>query len=280
MKNPELIEQYHQRLMKLLEFFDDMCRKNDIKYTVLDGTLLGAVREKGMIPWDADIDVALTPKELEKLKVAFESYDGRYYLNYLPNHYKGTKHNFVDIRAGRIVDKKCSSAVFGLDIFSIDFLGDDYDYAQETLKIYQKYWKRGFFATAFHKPALYVNNKLSWKGVVARVFYPCFYLISKVYTPFYVKSYLNFRKTRIDCNREDCKYFSVEPFFLRFGVNENTFLKDGYVDMPFGNLKVMAAKNYDIYLSGTYGDYMTPPPEDKRTPYPAEDLLTNCKFED
>ena len=148
------MEQYHKRLMKLLVFFDDLCRKNGIKYTAIDGTLLGAVRQQGMIPWDADIDVALTPKELEKLKKAFDNYEGRYYFNYLPNHYKGTKHNWADIRGGRIVDKKCSSAIFGIDVFTIDFLGDDLSYAERTVNVYKLYAKLCRFTTALHVPSL------------------------------------------------------------------------------------------------------------------------------
>ena len=61
---------------------------------------------------------------------------------------------------------------------------------------------------------------------------------------------------------------------------ENVLLKDGYIDLPFGDMKVMTAANYDSYLSATYGDYMSLPPADKRTPYPSEELLTKCIFED
>lgn len=50
--------------------------------------------------------------------------------------------------------------------------------------------------------------------------------------------------------------------------------------MPFGDMKVMCAKNYDVYLRATYGDYMTLPPKEKRTPYPSEESLTSYTFED
>ena len=280
MKNPELVEQYHKRLMDLFRFFDKVCRENNIKYSAEGGTLLGAVRDHGMIPWDADIDVVFTPSELEKFKKAFEKYESRYYFNYIPNHYKGSRHKFIDVRAGRIVDKKCSDAIFGIDVFVIDYLGDDLEYAKKTMKIYQRYYDMGFFTTSFHLPALRSNGKIRPKAVIARVLYPFFYICSKVLSPIYERSYMRFRKKRIDCNSENCKYITIEPFFGRFGIQENTFLKDGYFDLPFGDTKIMCTKNYDMFLSVVYGNYMKLPPIEARVPYPSEDMLTSCVFED
>ena len=91
---------------------------------------------------------------------------------------------------------------------------------------------------------------------------------------------MKFRKRRIDCNNEDCKYFTIEPFLGRVGVLENSFLKEGYIDMPFEDMMAMVAKNYDAYLVPTYGDYMSMPPEEKRVPYPSEDLLMSCSWKD
>ena len=54
-------------LLKLLKYFHSLCVKHDIKYTLEAGTLLGAVRDKGFIPWDDDADVSLIRKEYDKL---------------------------------------------------------------------------------------------------------------------------------------------------------------------------------------------------------------------
>lgn len=54
-------------LLKLLKYFHSLCVKHDIKYTLEAGTLLGAAREKGFIPWDDDADVSLIRKEYDKL---------------------------------------------------------------------------------------------------------------------------------------------------------------------------------------------------------------------
>ena len=267
--------EYQKKLIEILSFFDKFCRDNDIKYTVIDGTLIGAVRHKGLIPWDGDVDVALTPTEFAKLKRAFNNYSGKYYLNYLPNHTfqkRGRKHDFPTLTA-KVIDKTCSSSIFGIDVFTIDFLGNDYEYAKKTIKIYKRFNSIIKYIVSIHIPEGNI-----YKRTIAIILYPFTTILSKLFTPIVEQMYLNFRKRRIDNNKEDCKYFTIEPYLNRFGIEPNTILKDGYINMDFEDFQVMAVSNFDAYLIPTYGDYMMLPPENKRIPYPSEDILTKCKF--
>ena len=70
------IEHTHAQLLELLITFDGFCQEKDIKYTLHGGSLLGAIREKGFIPWDDDLDVAMTRQEYEKLRCALERSTG------------------------------------------------------------------------------------------------------------------------------------------------------------------------------------------------------------
>ena len=70
----------HRSLLGMLKKFDEICRKNEIEYTLHGGTLLGAIREKGFIPWDDDADIAMTRKEYERLKFVLDKTDDQFYL--------------------------------------------------------------------------------------------------------------------------------------------------------------------------------------------------------
>lgn len=52
-------------MLKLLRVFDEICRKNNLKYWLDGGTLIGAIRHNGFIPWDDDIDVAMLSDDYE-----------------------------------------------------------------------------------------------------------------------------------------------------------------------------------------------------------------------
>lgn len=63
----EILE-HQERETKLLEYFDGLCKKHDIHYLATAGTLLGAIRHDGFIPWDDDIDLAMNENGIQKLK--------------------------------------------------------------------------------------------------------------------------------------------------------------------------------------------------------------------
>ncbi len=282
MNDVRSLEEYHNYLKAILYFFDDLCRKNDIKYTVMDGTLLGAIRHKGLIPWDGDVDVALTHKEFEKLKKVFEAYDGRYYLDFFPNHYYKDKKMLKDYGTitAKVIDKKCNTKLYGLDVFTIDFLGDDKDFAEKTVKQYRKIFNKQALAISLHRPHISANKSFArkLKVLLINLLYPFLKLYSLCYTPIFKKKYKNLIEKRL-CFDEKSKYFSIEPYLNRIGVEDNTILSEGYIDTEFENFKVMIVKNYDAYLKPTYGNYMELPPKDKQVPYPSEEELLEIKFE-
>lgn len=282
MKKIESLTEYQSYLLAMLFFVDKLCRENGIRYTVIDGTLLGAVRHQGFIPWDGDADIAITHKEFEKLKEAFSQYSGRYYLKYFPNHYytkKRMKNAFGTITA-KVIDTKCDNEIMGIDVFTIDFLGNDKEYAEETIQLYKKIAKKQGAAIAFHLPQISKQKHFCRNAVYVgmRLFYPVIKLASIIYTPFFVRTFQRFWDERISFN-EQSKYYSIEPYLGRIGVEENTILREGYIDMEFDTITVMAVKNYDAYLLPTYGDYMQLPPKEKRVPYPSLDALMDCSIE-
>ena len=61
------IKEQQLLLIEMLDYITKICDKNNINYSLIGGSLIGAIRHKGMIPWDDDIDIILMPNEYEKL---------------------------------------------------------------------------------------------------------------------------------------------------------------------------------------------------------------------
>ena len=72
MKKEITIDEQKKILIKILAYVDNICRKNNIKYSLIGGSLIGAIRHNGFIPWDDDIDIILMPKEYKKLICALK----------------------------------------------------------------------------------------------------------------------------------------------------------------------------------------------------------------
>ncbi len=124
----EWVVDYQNELLKLLVEFDNFCKKNHIRYWISEGTLLGAVRHEGFIPWDDDVDICMVREDVhnlrEKIKKSkkIELHSEKWIIS-----------NTDIIHSDRIVYKK-SKKIF-VDIYTMDYC-DHNDY--KTWSIQQK----------------------------------------------------------------------------------------------------------------------------------------------
>lgn len=122
----------------ILDYIDEICKKNNISYFLSYGTMLGAVRHKGMIPWDDDIDISLYREEYDKLISAINELNHKKYKILDFNNSTWYFHNFAalidtsTLIKDNVKHKKHDTSIF-IDIFPIETF-DDLSIVDKTYK--------------------------------------------------------------------------------------------------------------------------------------------------
>lgn len=242
-----------------------VCDANQIDYFMDSGTLLGAVRHQGFIPWDDDMDIGMLRTDYERfISIAPESLKEGFFLQTwdtdpsFPFCYaKVLKEGTEYIEATSAGTEK-RNEIF-VDVFAYDSL--ETEKAEESsLKRMQRY-RRILMMKSGIKP---------WKGNA-----------SKVYNFVKRVAYLYYRFIGVFCSREKLKdlYYQERTKYnhsnnTRFYYNGNTseylpmtFPKavlESLCELPFEGVFMKAPRDYQTYLSLAYGDYMRLPPEEQR----------------
>lgn len=131
----ELIE-HQKKQVKLLKYFIELCEKHDIKYVATAGTLLGAIRHKGFIPWDDDIDLALPKESIDKLKnLTEEMKKDNIYIDFEPKKTNLFKPDHT-INQLHYIDSSMNKKDIWIDLFEFQFKDNLYyhktEYQQEV----------------------------------------------------------------------------------------------------------------------------------------------------
>ncbi|MCI6733428.1 MAG: LicD family protein [Lachnospiraceae bacterium] len=251
------LKEVQERSLELLCEFDTFCKENDIDYYICGGTLLGAVRHHGFIPWDDDTDVMMLRRDYEKMLRVIKKAEiiperkfiysrnhtfARHYCRYV-------RTDFVKKEDGFSED---DCPWLGLDIFPVDFVNNDKTFIRQVkkLKILRSLLLIG------------VTKDNLGKNPVARG-------IKKILRPF-IKHYGIFRivhhmeKTAARYSHHETEY--VAGICGMYGLREIWKYSDfkEKTRLDFEGHSFQAPAKYDIYLSNLYGDYMQLPPEDKR----------------
>lgn len=261
MKKVPLNEQ-KKILTDMLSHFDSFCRKHDIEYSVTWGTLIGAIRHQGFIPWDDDVDVMLDRKNYEKLMSLYDNKSEKYDLLSLRNNKKWcfTFSRLVDRSTvvKWVSDSQNMLEKHGvwIDISAVDNVPNDENLYKKAVKKYAKYEMLGRISTS-----LYKRTGKWWNNILPDLAHFVLYPFSGMFfrkAESIMQSFNN-----VSCDR-------VFYWHLFFGGKDNNrpypayYIQNGYKDVVFEGVKVMAIVEYDAFLKNIYGDYMTLPPEEKR----------------
>ena len=240
--------------LDLLNEFQRVCKKYDIKYTVFGGTLLGGVRHKGFIPWDDDLDVALTRGEFDKLCfVAEKEFEDPYCFQtalsdrrfFLP---------FARLRNGETTaiingqgDKDYNNGIY-IDIYVLEGYVDSkikWMFQNCLLKMMVKsltlYYQDAKRNNSFKESALRLLRPFV-RGFSYETLYSAYKKVLGMYTA---------KSERIGLRDE------MSEQAKRYWLYKDEM--DEMNEMPFEFLTVPNPRHYDAILRRIYGDYMTFP---------------------
>lgn len=255
------IEEIHNEEANILKLIKDFCESNDITYYICGGTLLGAIRHKGFIPWDDDIDVLMPRKQFEKFqeiaskKKIGDNIDIISYHNGTMN-YPYCKVINKNIRIADECLKDKLEPYLWVDIFPMDGLSEN---ENDNKKLYKKVIKTRKLLLMLCAEDNYIQNfsKSKIKSIGKKVIR---FFLGKRYIKRISKKLDKLSKTY---DFEESEY--VGGVLWGYGPQERLLkseLKDMKVD--FEGMKVNTFECYDKYLTNLYGDYMTLPPVEKR----------------
>lgn len=243
------------KLTQMLHWFHDYCVEHNLRYYVIGGTLLGAIRHQGFIPWDDDIDVGMPRADYERLIELLKDYKGEYRLE-SPKQYSGKiicTYAKLYHTGTTLIEKSIYNLKKGIyvDIFPVDGFGQT---EEDGRKYYRKvaFWDSLLTARicAVRKGRSFVKNAAAVAGKLLPM------RIDKLV-----------QKVDALCAARDfdsCEYVGVMMSAYRM----REMMPKSYYGTPklcnFEGIQVYGVENAEGYLTQLYGDWRKLPPEEKR----------------
>ena len=252
--------------LDLLKYFQQVCKDNHIEYYALGGTLLGAVRHKGFIPWDDDIDVGIPRPDYERLCKILEEKSGTGKIKF--RSYKNTK-DYIRY-FGRIEDEsmkivrhdniKVEEAFAWIDLFPLDAMPNNA--LLRKLKVFYVLFLRAIYRFSCFDRLVNVNKKgrplheriLVWVGLHTP--------IQKFFDTKKCLARLERALTAIPYEKSDYLVNAMGAYKFREMFHKKYYGKGRMY--PFENTEICGPEDYDFVCTQLYGDYMTPPRMDDR----------------
>lgn len=262
----ELLKRLQAIELEMLVEVDRICRKHDIRYSLDGGTLLGAVRHNGFIPWDDDADVVMLREEYNKFfDVCRRELDtDRFFLQeyrtdteYRWGYSKLRRNGTVFLREGQ-ENIKCNQGVF-IDIFVYDNVPDSWLLRRLHL-----------FACFCIRKGLYSKvGKFQTKNMLFKGLYTILERVPRDRWFAYIE------KIATGANRKQSQLVRHMTYPYRWGQSRYGLPRrcfSEFMDKEFEGRQFRVFKEYDLYLSKLYGNYMELPPKEKRITHPVSKL--------
>lgn len=266
----KITSEYQKTLMSnILKEFDIFCKENRLCYSLSAGTLLGAVRHKGFIPWDDDIDVMVPREDYRFIVSNFNKYGRKKGLKFISYHHKNYYYSF-----GKIFDKstvlieanrKSKIGVY-IDIMPVDFLKDGIN-LDNVLKDVHALSALGNSGHRF----TYTNS------VFKNFCKAPLNILYSLKKPFLKQKYIHCIESFIRKNSGDRNICIYDKTICNIWLKMPDLKIHELENKEFEGEKYKIIKTWDQYLSIHYGDYMTLPPLDKRVKHNNQAFLRKKK---
>jgi len=254
----------HQQLLVIMDEIHNICVQNRIRYTLIGGSLIGALRHKGFIPWDDDMDVGMLYSDYRRFEKIVSS----------------LKHDWLEFSSAQI-DPNCynpfikvhdtrttliegfepePSGVF-IDIFPFSYAGNT---KEDALREFKRH--RILQALLRRKKYRFKTGKIKELALnTAAMFLSKQGLIKKI-------------DLQYEALNQEKSMFISDMDGKERGIVESRFF-DEYTEVPFEDRRFMIIKDADQYLRANFGDYMQLPPKEAQTSSHIEflDLNTPAK---
>lgn len=239
-------------ILTIMRDVDELCKRNNVEYYLLGGSAIGAIRHRGFIPWDDDLDIVMSPDNYEKfIRACREQLDlKKYYLQVgledWPLHFtkirlRGTK---LEEREG--YTSQGESGIY-LDVFKFE------NAPKNKLLQHIQYFMAKYFLCYQLSMRSFENAGIKKHLMMASSY------------PLRIKWLRNWVQGQVEKYDDKNEYYGSFYFRTRFKTaftRKSVFGKPLYV--PFEDMQLPIPEHYDVYLTQMFGDYMTPPPPEKQ----------------
>ena len=250
--------------LEILKKIDEICSQLNLKYCLAYGTLIGAIRHKGFIPWDDDVDIMMPRKDYNLL------------VNYFVEHKEELKpfeiinpqvNNKCPYTISRISDSRYQLDVDNEDDYGIGLFVDVYplDGVGNTVASYSKLKNTSsrFASMCFLSTRQSVKRENTKSALKYMIKFPAFVVAKMLGKAFFMNKLYNMAAK---CDYDNSKYIGCFILASDDGLR-GIFPKEWFdemIDVEFEGAYFKAPKEYDKVLTHGYGDYMKLPPEKDR----------------
>lgn len=251
------LEELKKIELDILIYIDQVCKNYNLRYYLCGGTLLGAVRHKGFIPWDDDIDICMPRPDYDILAEILKQSDSKYKI--LDHEHEKYYYNFSKvIDTETILVENDYQPIEGLgvyvDIFPLEGMPSDKDKCEKHFNELDKL-RRRINSFALYKPKIRKNLFQYIKSIIL-------YEKNK-------KASVSIFQKEYDQLVKQYHYDESEYVYATGGAygKKDIFRKDLFLyfkEVEFEGMKFFAPQECEAYLKQLYGDYMKLPPVEKR----------------